>query len=78
MSLRSVVMGQQAVISQLQAADRRSQVVTSEMLQAAHQRQAMINEGVTTALAVRDATRNGDDSHTSGTGARRPVQVARE
>ncbi|GJX78750.1 putative reverse transcriptase domain-containing protein [Tanacetum coccineum] len=26
----------------------------------------------------RDATRNGDDSHTSGTGTRRPVQVARE
>ncbi|GJS92981.1 hypothetical protein Tco_0799949 [Tanacetum coccineum] len=26
--------------------------------------QAMINEGVTTALAARDATRNGDDSHT--------------
>ncbi|GJR14276.1 putative reverse transcriptase domain-containing protein, partial [Tanacetum coccineum] len=28
----------------------------------------MINEGVTAALAARDATRNGDDSHTSGTG----------
>ncbi|GJV23232.1 putative reverse transcriptase domain-containing protein [Tanacetum coccineum] len=40
--------------------------------------QAMINEGVTAALAARDATRNCDDSHTSGTGARRPVQVARE
>ncbi|GJR10970.1 putative reverse transcriptase domain-containing protein [Tanacetum coccineum] len=40
--------------------------------------QAMINEGVTAALAARDATRNGDDSHTSGTGAIRPVQVARE
>ncbi|GJY67125.1 putative reverse transcriptase domain-containing protein [Tanacetum coccineum] len=38
----------------------------------------MINEGVTAALAARDATKNGDDSHTSGTGARRPVQVARE
>ncbi|GJR18706.1 putative reverse transcriptase domain-containing protein [Tanacetum coccineum] len=37
--------------------------------------QAMINEGVTAALAARDATRNGDDSHTSGTGVRRPVQV---
>ncbi|GKC13506.1 putative reverse transcriptase domain-containing protein, partial [Tanacetum coccineum] len=33
----------------------------------------MINEDVTAALAARDATRNGDDSHTSGTGARRPV-----
>ncbi|GJY91810.1 putative reverse transcriptase domain-containing protein [Tanacetum coccineum] len=38
----------------------------------------MIDEGVTTALAARDATRNGDDSHTLGTGARRPMQVARE
>ncbi|GJT33688.1 putative reverse transcriptase domain-containing protein [Tanacetum coccineum] len=40
--------------------------------------QAMIDEGVTAALAARDATRNGNDSHTSGTGVRRPVQVARE
>ncbi|GJT80339.1 reverse transcriptase domain-containing protein [Tanacetum coccineum] len=38
----------------------------------------MINEGVIAALAACDATRNGDDSHTSGTGVRRPVQVARE
>ncbi|GJU00333.1 putative reverse transcriptase domain-containing protein [Tanacetum coccineum] len=40
--------------------------------------QAMIKEGVTAALAARDATRNGDDSHTSGTGSRRHVQVAHE
>ncbi|GJW23880.1 putative reverse transcriptase domain-containing protein [Tanacetum coccineum] len=161
LALRSIVMGQQAVISQLQAADRKSQVATLEMLQADYQRQVqltkalellkglqtqmadllsimgysqladcidllfclatkyrslvqkmapkrrttrlnqsatltpvtdthtttsvtnaqiqvMINEGVTAALAARDATRNGDDSHTSGTGVRRPVQVARE
>ncbi|GJZ31609.1 hypothetical protein Tco_0576656 [Tanacetum coccineum] len=125
MALHYVVMGQQAVISQLQAADLRSQVVTSVMLQADHQRQVqltkalnllsimgysqladcidllfclatqyrglysengtkekdyevMIDEGVTIALAAHDATRNGNDSHTSGTGARRPVQVARE
>ncbi|GJU05852.1 putative reverse transcriptase domain-containing protein [Tanacetum coccineum] len=39
---------------------------------------AMIDEGVTAALAARDATRNGDDSHTSRTGARRPVQVTCE
>ncbi|GKB45154.1 hypothetical protein Tco_0890096 [Tanacetum coccineum] len=38
--------------------------------------QAMIDEGVTVALAARDATRNGDNIHTSGTGARMPVQVA--
>ncbi|GJQ89547.1 putative reverse transcriptase domain-containing protein [Tanacetum coccineum] len=30
------------------------------------QLQAMINEGVTAALAARDTTRNGDDSHSSG------------
>nr|GEW61749.1 hypothetical protein [Tanacetum cinerariifolium] len=30
------------------------------------QLQAMIDQGVTAALAVRDANRNGDDSHTSG------------
>nr|GEV62186.1 hypothetical protein [Tanacetum cinerariifolium] len=40
------------------------------------QLQAMINHGFTAALATRDANRNGDDSHTSGTG--RHVQVARE
>nr|GEY01881.1 putative reverse transcriptase domain-containing protein [Tanacetum cinerariifolium] len=40
------------------------------------QLQAMIDQCVTTALAARDANRNGDDSHTSGTS--RPVQVARE
>ncbi|GKD05426.1 hypothetical protein Tco_1180400 [Tanacetum coccineum] len=37
------------------------------------QLQAMIDEGVTAVLAARNVTRNGDDSHTSGTGARRPV-----
>nr|GFB11334.1 hypothetical protein [Tanacetum cinerariifolium] len=38
----------------------------------------MIDEDVNAVLAARDATKNGDDSHTSGTGARRPVQAARE
>ncbi|GJZ10143.1 reverse transcriptase domain-containing protein [Tanacetum coccineum] len=42
------------------------------------QLQAMIDQGVTAALAARDANRNGDDSHTSGTGARRTERVARE
>nr|GEX60997.1 hypothetical protein [Tanacetum cinerariifolium] len=40
------------------------------------QLQAMIDQGVTAAMAARDANRNGDDSHTSGTG--RPMQVAHE
>ncbi|GKE96012.1 hypothetical protein Tco_1580867 [Tanacetum coccineum] len=39
------------------------------------QLQAMIDQGVTTALAARDANRNGDDSHTSGTGGRRTERV---
>ncbi|GKF86287.1 hypothetical protein Tco_0254114, partial [Tanacetum coccineum] len=45
-ALRSVVMGQQAVISQLQAADRRSQVVTSDMLQTDHQRQVQLTKAL--------------------------------
>ncbi|GKD81353.1 putative reverse transcriptase domain-containing protein [Tanacetum coccineum] len=42
------------------------------------QLQAMIDQGVTAALAARDANRNGNDSHTSGTGGRRTERVARE
>ncbi|GKB62545.1 putative reverse transcriptase domain-containing protein [Tanacetum coccineum] len=42
------------------------------------QLQAMINQGVTAVLAARDTTRNGDDSHTSGTGVRRNERAVRE
>ncbi|GJR66074.1 reverse transcriptase domain-containing protein [Tanacetum coccineum] len=42
------------------------------------QLQAMIDQGVTAALTARDANRNGDDSHTSGTGARRTERITRE
>ncbi|GJX77273.1 hypothetical protein Tco_0324084 [Tanacetum coccineum] len=52
MTLRSVVISQQAVISLLQAADSRSQTVTSEMLQADHRRQTEI-----AALRTADRTR---------------------
>ncbi|GJW81097.1 hypothetical protein Tco_0145072 [Tanacetum coccineum] len=38
----------------------------------------MIDQGVTAALAARDATRNGVDSHTSGMGVRGSERVARE
>ncbi|GJR95159.1 putative reverse transcriptase domain-containing protein [Tanacetum coccineum] len=40
----------------------------------------MIDQGVTAALAARDANRstNGDDNHNSGTGAKRIERVARE
>nr|GFB39704.1 hypothetical protein [Tanacetum cinerariifolium] len=44
------------------------------------QLQIMIDQGVTAALAARDALRsmNGDDSHNSGTGVRRTERAARE
>ncbi|GJR90500.1 putative reverse transcriptase domain-containing protein [Tanacetum coccineum] len=42
------------------------------------QLQAMINQGVTTALAARDANTNGVDSHNSGTGARKNEGATRE
>nr|GFA34676.1 hypothetical protein [Tanacetum cinerariifolium] len=122
MSLRTTVMGQMIEIRELHVADRRRQIVISEMLRADHRRsieirglrtslqgqvtalqgqkqmapkrttrstedqeiinttsvtnaqlQAMIDQGVTTALAARDALRstNGDDSHNSRTGVRR-------
>ncbi|GJS58553.1 hypothetical protein Tco_0653337 [Tanacetum coccineum] len=46
LALRSVVIGQQAVISQLQAADRKSQVVTLEMLLADYQRQVQLTKAL--------------------------------
>nr|GFC28645.1 hypothetical protein [Tanacetum cinerariifolium] len=44
------------------------------------QLQTMIDQGVTAALAARDALRstNGDDSHNSGTGVRRTERAAHE
>ncbi|GJS45757.1 hypothetical protein Tco_0595878 [Tanacetum coccineum] len=42
------------------------------------QLQTMIDQGVTAALAARDANRNGDDSHTLRMGGRRTERVARE
>ncbi|GJT20976.1 hypothetical protein Tco_0890913 [Tanacetum coccineum] len=42
------------------------------------QLQAMINQGVTAALAARDANTNGVESHNSGTGSRRNKRATRE
>ncbi|GKB29273.1 putative reverse transcriptase domain-containing protein [Tanacetum coccineum] len=42
------------------------------------QLQAMINQGVTAALAARDANTNGVDIHNSGTGARRNERATRK
>ncbi|GJS68588.1 hypothetical protein Tco_0683153 [Tanacetum coccineum] len=46
LALHFVVIGQQTVISQLQAADRKSQVVTLKMLQADYQRQVQLAEAL--------------------------------
>ncbi|GJW24209.1 reverse transcriptase domain-containing protein [Tanacetum coccineum] len=87
MSLRTTVLGQQAVITELQAADRRRQTTITELLAADHMRQAYIlsiigkkDQGVTAALAARDADRNtnGDDSHNSGMGVRRTERTTHE
>ncbi|GJU46442.1 putative reverse transcriptase domain-containing protein, partial [Tanacetum coccineum] len=40
--------------------------------------QAMIDQGVTVALAACDVNRNGDDSHTSGMGGRRTERIVRK
>nr|GEX73347.1 putative reverse transcriptase domain-containing protein [Tanacetum cinerariifolium] len=109
-SLRTTVLGQTTEIRELHAAERRRQIVTSEMLRADHrrfaeirglrtadrtrqqqliqtlivmqslQRQAMIDQGVTTALAARDALRsiNGDDNHNSVMGVRRTKRATRK
>ncbi|GJT12072.1 reverse transcriptase domain-containing protein [Tanacetum coccineum] len=84
-SLHTTVFGQQSEIRDLQSADRRRQTQISELQTADHKKQRqltqeMIDQGVTAALAARDAIRstNGDDSHNSGTGLRRTERAARE
>ncbi|GKC12048.1 hypothetical protein Tco_1008830, partial [Tanacetum coccineum] len=57
---------------------RQEQLIQTLTLMQSLQRQAMIDQGVTAALAARDANRNCDDSHTSGTSVRRIERVARE
>ncbi|GKA57530.1 hypothetical protein Tco_0756718 [Tanacetum coccineum] len=61
MSLRTTVLGQMSEIRELYAADRRRQVVTSEMLKADHRRSIEMRE-------LRTADRTGDS--TTGTGDR--------
>ncbi|GJY02136.1 hypothetical protein Tco_0360288 [Tanacetum coccineum] len=51
---------------------------TTTTLVTSAQLQAMIDEGVTAVLAARATTRNGDDSHTSGTGVRRNERAVRD
>ncbi|GJS02623.1 hypothetical protein Tco_0319131 [Tanacetum coccineum] len=94
MSLRTTVLGQMSEIRELHAADRRRQAVILEMLKvdqrrsaemrelrtADHTRQQQLIQTLTVSLPAfaRDANRNGDDSHTSGTGGRRTERIVRE
>nr|GFA42916.1 hypothetical protein [Tanacetum cinerariifolium] len=92
-SLRTTVLGQISEIRELQAADRRSQTVISELLrdsrdslgtlhiQSRQRRLVAVHRlGVTAALAALDALRstNGDDSHNFRIGVRRTERAARE
>nr|GEV21729.1 hypothetical protein [Tanacetum cinerariifolium] len=90
LDLQAVYRKRQGVIKELLAADHKRQAQLTKALRSTPvittptprtatlvtnaQLQAMIDQGVTAALAARDANRNGDDSHTSGMG--RPVVMA--
>nr|GFB85884.1 hypothetical protein [Tanacetum cinerariifolium] len=85
--LRKAIQGQVTTLQgQKQMAPRRTTRSTAdqETINAASvtnaQLQAMIDQGVTAALAARDALRstNGDDSRNSGSGVRRTEQATRE
>ncbi|GJW62542.1 putative reverse transcriptase domain-containing protein [Tanacetum coccineum] len=56
----------------------RSCIMASHFVYSPTKYYGMIDQGVTAALAARDANRNGDDSHTSGTGGRRTERIVRE
>ncbi|GJR14356.1 hypothetical protein Tco_0797008 [Tanacetum coccineum] len=66
------------VISQVQTPTHTDTDPTNTTSVTSAQFHAMIDEGVTAVLAARATTRNGDDSHTSGTGVRRNERAVRE
>nr|GEX47454.1 putative reverse transcriptase domain-containing protein [Tanacetum cinerariifolium] len=78
-ALRTQVSAQWTEITNLQVADRRFQTTILKTARVPSQLEVP-EEGVARALAVRDANRNmnDDDSHVSGTGARRTERVTRE
>ncbi|GJR21391.1 putative reverse transcriptase domain-containing protein [Tanacetum coccineum] len=77
MSLRTTVLGQQAVITELQMTEFESQQGPAK---GPAQPDAPEEAGVTAALAARDADKNtnGNDSHNSGMGVRRTERTAHE
>ncbi|GKB86931.1 reverse transcriptase domain-containing protein [Tanacetum coccineum] len=81
-ALQTIVLAQQTEIAGLRAADRarQAQLVETLALMRTLETQALIDQGVANALAARDAdrSRNGEDSHDSGTGVRRQAPPARE
>ncbi|GJX69809.1 reverse transcriptase domain-containing protein [Tanacetum coccineum] len=80
MSMRTTVLGQQAVITKLQAADRRRQAAIIELLAADRRRQAQFIEKMAPKRATRSApvAIAATTSACSGTSVRRTEQVARE
>ncbi|GJZ39597.1 putative reverse transcriptase domain-containing protein [Tanacetum coccineum] len=78
-ALRTTVLAQQTEISRATRSTPATTTATTTTVTNA-QLKAMIDQGVTNALAARDADRttNRDDSHNSGTGVRRTERVARD
>ncbi|GJY33308.1 putative reverse transcriptase domain-containing protein [Tanacetum coccineum] len=74
----TTLQGQKMALKRTTRARPTPEITTTTTSVTNAQLQAMIDQGVTAAMAARDATRNGDDSHTSGTGVRRTERVARE
>ncbi|GJT26996.1 hypothetical protein Tco_0907271 [Tanacetum coccineum] len=75
----------QAMILEMLKTDQRRFVKMRALRTTDHIRQQQLiqtltamSDQVSSALAARDANRNGDDSHTSGTGGRRTERVVRE
>ncbi|GJT65373.1 reverse transcriptase domain-containing protein [Tanacetum coccineum] len=87
--LQAADRSEQTMILDLLKADHRRQrqlvetlkIVKSlktQMIELQRQQPLIFDEGVTAVLAARATTRNGDDSHTSGTGVRRNERAVRE
>nr|GEZ93224.1 hypothetical protein [Tanacetum cinerariifolium] len=78
--LRTALQGQKQMAPKRTTRSTADQEIVNSTSVTYAQLQAMIVQGVTVALAARDALRstNGDDSHNSGTGIRRTERATRE
>nr|GFC47498.1 hypothetical protein [Tanacetum cinerariifolium] len=80
LKLRTALQGQKPMAPRRTTRSIADQEIVNTTTVTNAQLQAMIDQGVTAALAARDALRstNGDDSHNSRTGVRRTERAARE